>query len=368
MIRWLTRWVGLAVAVGGPWAIAQDVTVSLDKDTYVQGELIQIEVAYTGNRQLRFQDSCTTDYMLDGVYFPGRACLMAVTDRTGPFSDSHTFTWRDHVLSPGRHYVQGIVPGTPVRDGPFRTQNGASMRSMQGSFNPTSPPVFFTVLPRPKPQQDFRLDFKHWPGDPQRRIDHLAVYELFGLRFRTSLGAPAQRKYRLYNDYYLSGFDPEPVGYNVAVDFSLPVFGAQAYVGGRDGTTVTMLAKNASGVVIASAVSPVLTGVREPLDLRTTVPIASLEWWPSDPASPLEVDDMLVRVIPAVDFSVSNESFHVTWPVVEDETYRVWFSSNLLDWVEIDIPIPGGEGLATKASAMDEAPIRFFRVGRSPSP
>ena len=348
-MRWRMMGAGFTawVALGAGQAFAQllGVYVATDKASYEQGEPIQITATYLGSQTLTFGSSRQMDYRLDGTYRPGGIFLTVITYATGPFSRSETFDWRDHLLAPGLHTVEGIIPGWELS-------------------NPTSAPEYFWVTPLPKPQTDFLIDFLYWPGR-QNRIEALPVYEVFGLRFRTSLGSSPYYRYSdHYTNYSLGGFDPYPIGYNVAVDFDLPVNGARAYVGGTSNTTVTMIAKDKHGAVLASATSPVLGATRLPVELWSDQLIASLEWWPSITNSRIVVDDLLVRVAPTVNPVASNGTFRLTWPAVTGGVYRLWSSSNLLEWIPAGPPTECAHGTFSNDCPMTGSTSLFFRVSR----
>ena len=339
----------LVLGAGQAFARFPEVDVATDQSSYEQGDPIQITTYYWRSQTLTFSTSQQMDYRLDGAYRPWPISLQVITYATGPFMRSMTFDWSNHLLAPGLHSVVGIIPGWELA-------------------NPTSAPAYFWVTPLPKPQTDFLIDFQQWPGKGNR-IDNLVVYEVFGLRFRTSLGSSP---YYTYSDHYrnfsLSGFDPYPIGYNVAVDFDLPVNGARAYVGGTSNTTVTMIAKDTHGEVLASAMSPVLGATRVPVEIWTDRLIASLEWWPSITNSEIAVDDLLVRVAPTVNPVVSNGSYRLTWPAVTGGVYRLWSSSNLLEWIPAGPPTECAHGTFSNDCPMAGSTSLFFRVSRIQEP
>ena len=340
----------LALGAGHASAQLAQVYVATDRSSYEQGDLIQISASYIGSQTLTFGTSQQMDYQLDGTYRPWLISLQVITYATGPFTRSMTFDWSNHLLAPGLHTVEGIIPGWELA-------------------NPMSPPEYFWVTPLPKPQTDFLIDFQQWPGKGNR-IDNLAVYEVFGLHFRTSLGSS---NYYTYSDHYrnysLSGFDPYPIGYNAAVDFvDLPVNGARAYVGGTSNTTVTMIAKDKHGGVLASVTSPVLGVTRQPVELWSDQLIASLEWWPSITNSEIAVDDLLVRVAPAVNPVASNGNFRLTWPAVTGGVYRLWSSSNLLEWIPAGPPSECTHGTFSNDCPMAGSTSLFYRVSRIQEP
>lgn len=290
-----------------------------------------------------FPTSRQSNYTLDGIYTPGGLVLMIITFADAPRSWTNTFNWMGYTMAPGEHSVVGIVEG-------------------HGS----SSPVRFTVIPTPKPQADFLVDFDHWPGSTTA-IESLASYEAYGIQFRTSLGA-APRYSEEDGDYFVSGFDPYPIGFNVAADFSIPVIGARAHVAGASTCTMTMTAKDAQGQMLASVISPLLGTTGQVVELRTETPIASLEWFPSQANSGVEVDDLLVRIPPILNPSASAGTFCLTWPTITGEYYRVWSSSNLLDWVPAGEACESTSGVLTKESSMMGSTSQFYRVSRVKQP
>jgi len=86
-----------------------------------------------------------------------------------------------------------------------------------------------------------------------------------------------------------------PPGFNIVADFDVPVYGISVYVRSAKGETITMTAKDDTGTVIGSVVSapmPAAYTLIGPLVLNTSVPIATVEWWPSNDHAMVALDDL----------------------------------------------------------------------------
>lgn len=87
-----------------------------------------------------------------------------------------------------------------------------------------------------------------------------------------------------------------PLGFNIVVQFSSPgYFVIEADVMTMEGVVVTMIAKNANGTVIATTTSqsaPSSFWIGS-LVLSADEPIASVEFWPSDPAAVVGIDNLI---------------------------------------------------------------------------
>ncbi len=103
------------------------------------------------------------------------------------------------------------------------------------------------------------------------------------------------------NFYLKIGRSTYPPGFNIIADLEVPISGASARVSTAAGRTVTMIAKDADGNVLHTAVSPVVQKYREFVvipEFRVDTPITSLEWWPSDERSSVMIDDLSLLAIP----------------------------------------------------------------------
>jgi hypothetical protein len=339
-MKWHRNMIAVAIVAGVMLSAgrvsAQLFQVATDKAVYVQGEPIKILVTYTGSDVLGFSTSGQSNYTLDGIYTPNRIVLMVLTTAQGPCTWTNIFQDGDeYSLTPGEHSVVGTV-------------------IEYGSSSPAS----FTVIPDPKPQSDFLLDFLYYPGTTTY-IPTLAAYSAYGAQFRSSSGPMGV--------VHTAGYD-YICGYTVAADFSVPVMGARAMVRVTTNCTVTMIAKDAQGEELGRVVSPVLTSEQQMMELRANRHITSLEWAPNISNSIVRIDSLLVRIPPILNPSTSNESFRLIWQSVTGETYQVWSSSNLWDWIPV-----GAEMECTQDALTNEYPIAeekgmFYRVSRNIAP
>lgn len=319
-----------------------DVRVATTKVRYYPGEQIEIRITVPTPGVLSFGTSLQTLYTMDQVYTPNLVGLQIPTQTTTPHTWTMAHDWRAYNLAQGHHTVVGRVVG-------------------YGS----SPPAGFDVVPPPAPSGNFVLDFDTIPGTGAP-VAHLLAYDALGVHFRTSLGAACE----LHGDSrgkWVEGFDRYPIGFNVAADFAMPVFGASAKVAGGTGVRITMTARNARGQAIATAVS---TAMAQPGQFAQTLfvtavePIASLEWRPSLPSSGVGVDDLLVVTAPVLNHALVDGKLRLMWGTLTGANYQLFSSTDLTTWTPVGPVLIGNGGVLTNNLPATESK-RFLRVSRS---
>jgi hypothetical protein len=323
--------------------MAIDVEVATAKPNYYPGEYLEVLITVTNQATLHFGSTLQTIYTMDGVYTPGLVGDLILTSATTPRTWTNTHWWGDYNLALGIHTVVGTV----IEYG-------------------TSPPATFGVVEAPTPEGDFLVDFETIPATSSRMADLMAYYAC-GVRFRTSQGRPCGIRHEESNSW-VTGFDPYPTGFHVVADFTRPVFGARAKVAAAGGCQMTMIAKNATGQVLATAVCPPITQsgqFAQSLSVKTTEPIASLEWWPSNPRSMVGVDDLFVITTPILSQTVVGTTLRLTWPTVAGANYQLWSSTDLQTWLPWAPACVGTGGVQTNECSMASSTVRFFRVSKS---
>ena len=143
------------------------------------------------------------------------------------------------------------------------------------------------------------IDFEGAPTGPGRPRGPIgATFADWGVIFY-SIGVP-RAPYFYYNAYGNDGgyashyFTTYPPGFNIVADFVNPLFAITSDVSCAAGITVTMIAKDNKGNVLASVTSQPApqTFWTGPISIRSEVPIASVEWWPSIPNSGVGIDNL----------------------------------------------------------------------------
>jgi hypothetical protein len=332
-----------AVLVGKLTVSAIDVTVATAKPSYYPGERLEVLISVTSTGTLYFSSTLQTLYTIDGVYTTSLNGLGILTEATTPHTWRMSHDWSDYDLSLGRHSVVGTVFGYG-----------------------TSPPANFDIVQPPTPQGNFLVDFETIPATTAS-VAHLVAYHACGIYSRTSLGA-ACRLQEGVGGKWVEGFDPYPTGFNVVADFTIPVFGASAKVAGGTGVRMTMTAKNARGQTLANAVSAPITQpgqFAQTLSVKTTEPIASLEWWPSIPNSLTAVDDLFVITTPILSHMLVGNTLRLTWPTVVGANYQLWSSADLITWSPWGSTRAGSGNLLTNDCSLTASTLLFFRVSKS---
>ncbi len=273
-----------------------EITAAVNQQAYLPGEYIGFGVTVHNPRDsdvtLDFNSSLQCKYYLDGeegfwaaVAYPSR--------RTIPANGSYTWhpgpSYRHHDITSGRHMLTGEVLGVGM-----------------------SQPVEFEVLPRPAWPEEFLIDFDSEDAPLAPYAGAIPTWRGFGVFD----GMGVQFARWLSNDrkeslYHYCGADGQgslrsnrcsyPPGFNIVADFDEPVFGVSVDVTTAAGRTVTMLAKDADGHVVASATSGTLPGTydfAETLRLISADPITSIEWWPSEENCSVGIDNLDIVTVP----------------------------------------------------------------------
>jgi hypothetical protein len=225
-------------------------------------------------------------YFLDNTSgFQGGLTVM--TSRQIPANGSYTWTyhhpWTSRDLGLGNHSFFGRLEG-------FSGQSRPDIYSPTGTF---------AVVANDAPPASLAIDFDHVPGSglAMQRAEELWPS---GVRFRTQRSdgdRPAGLGEHDGNQFASVSSTTYPPGFNIAADFDGTYTRASAEVAAAVGVSVTMIAKDADGDVLASATSAPMTALYDfvPLSLATTEPIATLQWWPSLTTSAIHVDDVVVH-------------------------------------------------------------------------
>jgi hypothetical protein len=148
------------------------------------------------------------------------------------------------------------------------------------------------------PTKSLLLDFETVPGSAEP-LDAIEQYWPFGVHFR-SIDAPypgAQRKNgKTFAASYVCSY---PTGFNIVADFDMPVYGASVDVGTAAGCTITMIARDRTGAILQSITSSPIPAYMEfvgSLSVHSDIPIASLEWWPSQNNAAVLIDNLHIAV------------------------------------------------------------------------
>ena len=96
------------------------------------------------------------------------------------------------------------------------------------------------------------------------------------------------------NQYVHAGVATYPPGFNIVADFDGLYTNASADVAAAVGVSVTMIAKDADGNVIGTTTSAPMAALYDfvPLAISAAEPIKTVEWWPSNVQSSLQVDNL----------------------------------------------------------------------------
>ena len=274
-----------------PWpgTLTEPITVSVatDKAAYVPGELLLVDItAYNPNDfdiTLDFSSSLQAEYTMDSVYTNPQVAYQAFTNVTIPANGSYTWSqphlWSDYDLGIGTHEVVGRVVGRG-----------------------TSQPYAFDVIAPTLPTSDLTIDFEHLP-DGRDLVNSLGdEYAAWGVHFHEARsGLPEAGRVSVHrsddNQYAAAVSCTYPPGFNIVADFDMSVHGISADVSSAAGMTVTMVAKDADGEIIASVESDVIAAYQEfvtvSLDgVTKDRPIASVEWYASQENAAVFVDNI----------------------------------------------------------------------------
>ena len=266
-----------------------DVLVTTDKAAYVAGEILTVLVTAQNHGDsgvlLEFPSALQAQYMMDYAFIgPTGYYAQVLTAQYIPAHGSYTWdfvhNWSEYNLGLGAHTIVGNVVGVGFGQ-----------------------PNWFDVVSASPPQENVFIDFETLPdGRPLPTGTITDAYAAWGVHFSTirndGSGAPTltaaggNQFAKVYSCTY-------PPGFNIAADFDMPVFEISADVSSAAGQTVTMVAKDSSGVVIGSVESAVVPAVGvfvDPVEIQTDTPIASVEWWPSLYNASVMVDDIYLTI------------------------------------------------------------------------
>ncbi len=301
LLTWLFVTSGLFV-VQCVNALPLELSVSTDKSAYIAGERLIVDVtAYNPNDQdvyLSFPSALQAWYEMDDVYDSRGGYIQVFTYRDIPAHGSYTWSfshrWSEYDLTLGTHSVVGNVLGVGSSD-----------------------PFTFDVVTPVLPTTDFTIDFTNLPDgrtlSPGNSIQN--AYAAWGVHFGTYKNSSVYSigvDYDEGNQFAVVYSTSYPPGFNILAQFDMPVYDVAAEVSGAEGITVTMVAKDAAGQVIASVTSDTVPAVRElvgPIELHATTPIATLEWWPSYDRSTVIVDNLFVGVTPPLLGDLDGDGF-----------------------------------------------------------
>jgi hypothetical protein len=261
------------------------VTAALDKAQFYPGEALNYHIIAenptTDPITLRFNTSGQAHIILDGGPPQVNGISQILTQRTIPAQSSHTWTiahnWRSTNLSIGSHeYIGGVV----------------------GYGN--AAPILFDVVPPVFPTEGFTIDFETLPDSSSVPMS-ITEYWPFGVRFATqtsssqarpTIGTAAENRYLTINS------TTYPPGFNILAEFDIPVHALAADVSGSVGTQVTMVALDALGQVLDTAVSaPTPSGGGFlPVSVESISPIASVQWWSNPMNSSIRVDNLAITL------------------------------------------------------------------------
>ena len=148
---------------------------------------------------------------------------------------------------------------------------------------------------------DVFIDFETLPdGSPAASGNPVAdSYVQWGVSFSEIGLGPAEPQF--WNGYHADGLFAStrtnggyPPGFNIKAEFDLLVFRISVDVMTAANHTVTMLAKDAYGTVIGTAVSEPAPSTfwAGRLSITTDTPIATVEWWPSAQTAAVGIDNL----------------------------------------------------------------------------
>ncbi|HSW00004.1 MAG TPA: choice-of-anchor D domain-containing protein, partial [Sedimentisphaerales bacterium] len=148
------------------------------------------------------------------------------------------------------------------------------------------------------------IDFDHLPDNSATVTGQVVGedYASWGVHFR-SIGVTESPQ---YSDSHTptrmasAGQCSYPPGFNIVADFDIPVYGVTANVSSAAGGTIRMIARDRDGNEIASVISdpiPSAYDMSKQVQLVSDVPIASVEWWPSQNNHGVGIDDLRIQVL-----------------------------------------------------------------------
>ncbi len=325
-----------------PRAPAITVQVATSKPQYYIGETVLVLVTVPEVANLSFFTSCQAGFILDGTPPPPPICFQVLTSQITPHTWTNIYHWDEPRLALGDHSVVGEVVGYGF-----------------SAF------TNFQIIPPPPPSGDFLIDFDTIPGTGAG-VAHLMAYDACGVHFHTIQNRPCTLDVSTNpTNNCLKGFDSYPVGFNVAVTFDMPVFGASAKVRAGLGQQVTMTAKNALGQTLAFSTSPPVTNVnvfQHTVSVTTTEPIVTLVWQPTAANAGVSIDDLLVITTPPLKPSlIDATTLRLICPTVAGANYQLWSSTNLQTWIPCGPAWPGDGNPLTNDVPVSSSSL-FFRI------
>jgi len=202
------------------------------------------------------------------------------------------------------------------------------------------------------------IDFDHLPdGSPTGWGLIADDYAQWGVHFRSIGVSDMPKYYSMYHDskYAITLGCSYPPGHNIVADFDTPVYGISVKVSSAAGVTITMVAKDPDGSVIDCVVSPPMPAAYTfvgPIELNTDVPIASVEWWPSNDRAMVGLDDMRITV--AQDASVT----------VRGRVCGNYYPNRTVSRVPLQGATVTANGEETKTDSLGEFEIRGVTPGQ----
>jgi hypothetical protein len=160
----------------------------------------------------------------------------------------------------------------------------------------------FEVVAPVLPTSSFLIDFDTHP-DSLAQPAAIEEYWSYGVRFRTGDGvsySPRPGIGRIGDNSVLEiNSTTYPPGFNIIADLDMPVYGASVDVTSAAGVRVTMIARDRDGNELGKVESNPVPAVNEllgPLTFVSDVPIATLEWWPSQSNATVKIDDLFLSL------------------------------------------------------------------------
>jgi hypothetical protein len=286
-MRYSLAGMALAVLVLPTAGFAQvEVSVSTDKSSYYVGENIAIYVTAhnltAAPQTLQFGSTLQAQYTLDGAFTTPTIGLDILTSQYLPPYGSYTWSfshsWSAYYLALGGHSVNGTVVG-------YGESEAAA----------------FEVLAPPPPPEDVFIDFSKNPyGQPLTSGLNVA-YLAWGVSFaeRGTDYYPSVQTADDGNKYASMNRCVYPPGFNIAADFSVPVYSVSADIATAVGVSIRMIALDADGNLLDTDVSPPQTSLNaftDRLTVSSDTPMACVEWWPSDERAGVRIDNVYMNL------------------------------------------------------------------------
>jgi len=279
--RWQCALVTLLLACGS--AVAQtpiQCSVTTDRPRYRSTWPVHIGIIGRNPTDqditLTFGTSQQAAYIMDRQSTPSPIVMPVITHRTIP-AQGYSVWDMQHTggLSYGKHEVVGRIVG----------------------YGESSPATFEIVKPV-IPKADFRVDFDTFFDDLGRPAK-LSDFSPWGIDFRGLGGSTPTLAERDGQWFAQAGSTTDRSNTNLVVKFRMPVLAASARVCADVNAKVTLIAKDAQGLVLDSVISDPILRYHEfaaPISVRSNKPIASLEFWAPRYNSELAIDHLAIVV------------------------------------------------------------------------